>query len=41
LPKLQPIINQKKLGPNDICYCGKIDSTTGKVKKYKKCCGRV
>lgn len=29
-----------KVRPNDPCICGKVDVTTGKVKKYKKCCGR-
>lgn len=28
-----------KPGPNDPCFCGKIDPITNKVKKYKKCCG--
>lgn len=30
--------NVVKAGPNDPCPCGKIDFTTGKIKKYKKCC---
>ena len=29
-----------KVGRNDPCPCGKIDSRTGKPLKYKKCCGR-
>jgi peptide deformylase len=29
-----------KVRPNDPCVCGKVDTATGKVKKYKKCCGR-
>jgi peptide deformylase len=29
-----------KLGPNDPCYCGKINPITGNRTKYKKCCGR-
>lgn len=29
-----------KIRPNDPCVCGKIDTATGKVRKYKKCCGR-
>jgi peptide deformylase len=29
-----------KVRPNDLCICGKTDSITGKIKKYKKCCGR-
>ena len=33
-------INKNKLGPNDPCFCGKIDINTNKIKKYKKCCGR-
>lgn len=31
---------KQKLGPNDPCYCGKINKNTGKVAKYKKCCGQ-
>lgn len=34
------IINKNKIGPNDPCFCGKIDVVLGRVKKYKKCCGR-
>lgn len=34
----KPIISTK-VGPNQPCPCGKIDPNTGKVKKYKKCCG--
>lgn len=29
-----------KLGPNDPCICNKLDPLTGKVRKYKKCCGK-
>ena len=29
-----------KARPNDPCICGKPDILTGKVKKYKKCCGK-
>lgn len=29
----------QKLGPNDPCICGKIDPISGRVKKFKKCCG--
>ncbi len=29
-----------KVGRNDPCPCGKIDSRTGKPLKYKKCCGK-
>lgn len=28
-----------KVGPNDPCICGKLDPISGRVKKYKKCCG--
>lgn len=28
------------INANDPCFCGKIDPILGKVKKYKKCCGR-
>lgn len=31
----------KKVGPNEPCPCGKIDSASGKAKKYKKCCGKA
>lgn len=30
---------QRKPKPNDPCVCGKINPLTGKIKKYKKCCG--
>lgn len=30
---ITPIVNKKKVGPNDPCICGK-------PIKYKKCCGR-
>ena len=30
--------HQPKVGRNDFCPCGKIDSATGRVLKYKKCC---
>jgi len=33
IPKLKPIVNNIKIGPNDPCYCGS-------NKKYKKCCKR-
>lgn len=29
-----------KIGPNDPCYCGKINPITNKIFKYKKCCGK-
>lgn len=29
-----------KIRPNDPCICGKLDILTGKVKKYKRCCGK-
>ena len=32
--------NFPKVGRNDPCPCGKIDPTTGKPIKYKKCHGR-
>lgn len=38
--KQQPIINKSKLNPNDACVCNKINPITGKVMKYKKCCGK-
>jgi uncharacterized protein len=31
-PKLKPIVNDSKVGRNDVCPCGS-------GKKYKKCCG--
>lgn len=31
VPKIVPIINKNKVGPNDACICGS-------GKKYKKCC---
>jgi peptide deformylase len=31
LPKLEQIVNKKKVGPNDPCLCGS-------NKKFKKCC---
>ncbi|PIP20262.1 MAG: preprotein translocase subunit SecA [Candidatus Omnitrophica bacterium CG23_combo_of_CG06-09_8_20_14_all_40_11] len=34
------IKSHPKVGRNDPCPCGKIDSRTGKPLKYKKCCGR-
>jgi preprotein translocase subunit SecA len=36
-PSIKPL---PKVGRNDPCPCGKIDSKTGKPLKYKKCCGR-
>jgi len=32
--------SQPKVGRNDPCPCGKIDSATGRPLKYKKCHGR-
>lgn len=29
-----------KQRPNDKCLCGSIDPKTGKVRKFKKCCGK-
>lgn len=37
LLKKQAMIKAK---PNDPCICGAIDINTGRVKKFKKCCGR-
>lgn len=37
--KLHEIENKVKTRPNDPCICGKLDILTGKVKKFKKCCG--
>lgn len=31
-------LSQPKVGRNDPCPCGKVDSITGKSLKYKKCC---
>lgn len=33
------VIKKKKLKPNDLCNCGKLDKLTNLPKKYKKCCG--
>lgn len=33
LPKINPIINKLKSGPNEPCFCGS-------QKKFKKCCGK-
>jgi len=33
-------LSHPKVGRNDPCPCGKIDSRTGKPLKYKKCCGK-
>lgn len=38
-PKVIPDIKKRKVGPNDPCICGRLDPLTGKVKKFKKCCG--
>lgn len=37
-PKLD--LKKKKILPNDLCICGKINPNTGKPFKYKKCCGK-
>ena len=37
-PVVLPSIPKKKVGRNDPCPCGKINSKTGKPMKYKKCC---
>jgi|SRR6185436_4157131 len=31
---------KNKLGPNDLCICGKVDPRTKHPKKFKKCCGK-
>lgn len=33
VPKITPVVNKVKIGPNAPCICGS-------GKKYKKCCGR-
>jgi peptide deformylase len=33
VPKIVPVVNKNKVGPNEPCICGS-------GKKYKKCCGR-
>lgn len=33
VPKPTPVVNKRKVGPNDPCICGS-------GKKYKKCCGK-
>jgi peptide deformylase len=38
LPK--PSTLKGKIPPNDPCFCGKININTGKIMKYKKCCGQ-
>lgn len=38
--KTEQVVNNKKIRPNDPCVCGKADPNTGKIKKYKKCCGK-
>jgi len=38
--KPTPIFIKNKLGPNDPCFCGKIDPSNGKIRKFKKCCSR-
>ena len=37
---LAPQPKKSKVGPNDPCICGQIDILTGRVKKFKKCCGK-
>jgi len=34
----KPVEGAKKIGRNDSCPCGKINSDTGEPMKYKKCC---
>lgn len=40
IPKVVKLNKSNKVKPNDPCTCDKVDLITGKVKKYKKCCGR-
>jgi len=35
---ISQVSSKPKVGRNDPCPCGKIDPTTGKPMKYKKCC---
>jgi peptide deformylase len=39
IKKANPVSNIKAK-PNEPCPCGKVDVNSGKVKKYKRCCGR-
>ncbi|MEK3979714.1 SEC-C domain-containing protein [Psychrobacillus sp. FSL K6-2836] len=39
LPPIKKEEGRIKLRRNDPCFCGKINEKTGKVYKYKKCCG--
>jgi peptide deformylase len=39
-PKQVTVVKAIKAGVNDPCPCGSINSNTGKIKKFKKCCGR-
>lgn len=39
IPKVMAVA-AAKVGPNEPCPCGRIDPALGKVKKFKKCCGR-
>jgi|WetSurMetagenome_2_1015567.scaffolds.fasta_scaffold292045_2 peptide deformylase len=38
-PKITSAIKKHKVGPNDPCVCGQADPITGKIRKFKKCCG--
>ena len=38
--KNQTILKKTKVGRNDPCPCGSVDTNTGRPKKYKKCCGK-
>jgi preprotein translocase subunit SecA len=38
--KSSPQVSGPKVGRNDPCPCGKINSITGTPLKYKKCCGK-
>lgn len=37
-PRFSKETYSSKVGPNDLCPCGRIDPQTNKQKKYKKCC---
>lgn len=34
------VVRQKKMKPNDICPCGKLNPISGQRLKFKKCCGK-
>jgi len=41
--KIEPMVKKAfgKVGPNEPCPCGKFDPALGKVKKFKRCCGKA